>query len=196
MRRANVLPMMLALTVLGQLTDGARAQEGGKAQPVYVINQPEKLRVEGVVSLAGPIEGVVAVREPIPQGRLVAFREVEVPPVAKGEVTRLVQAGTLQAEGFVNMVVSLAGFQRSTPTRAGEVGVLLIPLEELPTRAWEEQGQALFAVEASVESKPAGPAYFATSPLRAMVAFPRYRVLLYNNTDRSVAVTVYLYLTS
>jgi hypothetical protein len=85
MRRANVLPMMLALTVLGQLTDCARAQEGGKAQPVYVINQPEKLRVEGVVSLAGPIEGVVAVREPIPQGRLVAFREVECLPWPKAK---------------------------------------------------------------------------------------------------------------
>lgn len=183
------------LGLLAQAGDG-QVPAGHKAQPVYVVNHPDTVRVQGEVRLAGPIEGEVSIRGPIPQGKAVVLGEVEVPPVQKTDTTRLVRAGTVATEGFAAMVVSFAGMQRSAPTRAGEVGVILLPAEELPTRAFEEHGQLLFAVETTAPSSPGSPPYFASQPLRATVAFPRYRVLLYNASDRTVAVTVYVYLTS
>jgi hypothetical protein len=186
---------VLLLLLVPQVT-GVRAQAPEKAQPVFVVNQPETVKVEGQVRLVGPIEGEVSIRGPIPQGKAITIGEVEVPPVQKTDVTRLVRAGTVDTEGFAAMVVSLAGMQRSAPTKAGDVGVILLPAEELPTRAWEEQGQLLFAVESHALSSPGSPPYFASQPLRATVAFPRYRVLLYNASDRTVAVTVYVYLTN
>lgn len=197
---AKTLPFVLIgvflLWVLVPNGSQLEAQSPDKAQPVYVVNQPQTVTVQGQVTLAGPIEGEVSVRGPIPQGRTIVFSDVEVAPVQKTEISRLVRAGTLATEGFVNMVVSLAGMQRSTPTRAGEVGLVLIPEEELPLRALEEFGQWLFALEAKAKSTPQAAPYFASEPLRATVAFPRYRVLLYNTSDRTVSVTVYAYLTS
>lgn len=177
-------------------SSGLRAQDPSKAQPVYVVNQPQTLTVQGEVRLAAPIEGEVSIRGPIPQGKAVVLGEVEVPPVQKTDVTRWVAAGTVNTEGFAAMVVSLAGMQRSAPTKAGEVGVVLLPVEDLPIRAFHEQGELLFAVESHVLSSPGSPPYFGSQPLRATVAFPRYRVLLYNGSDRTVTATVYVYLTN
>ncbi|MGC8917557.1 MAG: hypothetical protein ACP5NF_11340 [Thermoanaerobaculum sp.] len=184
------------LVVLATHGSRVQAQSPEKAQPVYVVNQPQTVTVQGQVSLTGPIEGEVSVRGPIPQGKTVVFSEVEVPPVQRTEIPRLARAGTLSTEGFVTMIVSLAGMQRATPTRPGEVGLILIPEEELPLRALEEFGQWLFAFETKAKTAPQAAPYFAAEPLRATVAFPRYRVLLYNTSDRTVTVTVYAYLTS
>ncbi|MGQ9496600.1 MAG: hypothetical protein ACUVRY_10205 [Thermoanaerobaculaceae bacterium] len=174
--------------------DGLKAQAGEAVQRVFVVNQPETLRIRGEVTIAEPIVGQVSVTGPIPQGRALVIKDVEVPPVSKATAPNLVFGGTVNTEGFVNMVVSLAGMQRATPTRSGEVGVILLPEEELPQRAWEEHGEALFAVVTSGQSKTGSPPYFASEPLRATVAFPRYRVFLYNNSDRTVLLTVYVYL--
>lgn len=197
---AKTLPFVLIsvflLWVLPPRGNPVQAQSPDKPQPVYVVNQPQTVTVQGQVTLAGPIEGEVSVRGPIPQGKAVVFHDVVVSPVEKSEVTRLVHAGTLATEGFVNMVVSLAGVQRATPTRSGEVGVILLPAEELPRRALEEVGQWLFAIQTHATSAAQTGPYFASEPLRATVAFPRYRVFLYNSSDRTVTVTVYAYLTN
>lgn len=190
-RTASTAPLLLVL-----LSSGLPAQDPSKAQPVYVVNQPDTVTVQGEVRLAGPIEGEVSIRGPIPQGKAVVLGEMEVPPVQKTDVNRLIRAGIITTEGFAAMVVSLAGMQRSAPSKAGDVGVILLPAEDLPTRALEEQGQLLFAVENHVLSSPGSPPYFASQPLRATVAFPRYRVLLYNASDRTVVTTVYVYLTN
>ncbi|MCX7895947.1 MAG: hypothetical protein N2447_08370 [Thermoanaerobaculum sp.] len=188
-----VVVLAAGLLLAPSFPSGAQAPQ--RPQPVFVVNQPETVQVHGEVRLAGPIEGEVSIRGPIPQGRAVVLGELEVPPVQKGEVARLVRAGSVSTEGFVNMVVSLVGMQRATPTRSGEVGVILLPAEELPLRAWEEHGQLLLAAEAHALSQPGPVPYFAAQPLRATVAFPRYRVFLYNSSDRTVVVTVYVYLT-
>lgn len=190
-RTASTVPLLLLL-----FSSGLRAQDPSKAQPVYVVNQPDTVTVQGEVRLAGPIEGEVSIRGPIPQGKALVLGEMEVPPVPKTDVNRLIRAGIITTEGFAAMVVSLAGMQRSAPSKAGDVGVILLPAEDLPTRALEEQGQLLFAVENHVLSSPGSPPYFASQPLRATVAFPRYRVLLYNASDRTVVTTVYVYLTN
>lgn len=174
--------------------DRLKAQAPEAVQRVFVVNQPETQRIRGEVTIAEPIVGQVSVTGPIPQGRALVIQDVEVPPVDKATAPNLVFGGTVNTEGFVNMVVSLAGMQRATPTRSGEVGVILLPAEELPQRAWEEHGEALFAVATSGQSKTGSLPYFASKPLQATVAFPRYRVFFYNNSDRTVLVTVYVYL--
>ncbi len=191
----------LALLLLASLPSwhpdtGQAPQEEARPAPVYVVNQPEMVRVRGEVRLVEPITGEVSVKGPIPQGQAVILRDLEVGPVSKKEYLRLEKGGTVSAEGFTTMVVSLAGMQRVSPTKGGEVGAILLPAEDLPLRAWEEHGQKLFALETHARSEPNALPYFASEPLRAVVAFPRYRVLLYNESDRTVSVTLYIYLTN
>lgn len=164
--------------------DMAIAVAPGKAQRVVIVNQPKTYTVQGEVSVNGPIR----------QGKMVILRDVLVSPVSKADTTRLVHAGTISTDGFVSMVVGVAGQTRGQAVKAGEVGALLLPDDELMLRALDEAGQLLFAAEVTASTGGGTPPYFASSQSRATVAFPRYRVLLYNTSDKSVTVNVYAYL--
>ncbi len=190
-----VKPCVLAL-LIAALATPSLAQETeeeaaipvapGKAQRVVIVNQPKTYTVQGEVSVAGPIR----------QGSMVTLRDVLVPPVGKGDTTRLVNAGTISTDGFVSMVVGVAGQIKDQMVRAGEVGAFLVPDDELTLRALEEHGQLLFAVEVKASTGGGTPPYFASSQARATVAFPRYRVLLFNTSDKTAAVNVYAYLSN
>jgi len=154
-------------------------------QPVVVVNFPETQRVAGAVA----VEGVVH------QAALASLREIEVPPVAPGDVRRLVSAGVIPTDGFGAVVLSLAGQPKGTIRQQGQVGAILVPDEEGITRAFEEKGQMQFPMEVKAEV-PLSSAYFSSGQPRLTVAFPRYRVLLYNTTDRVVTADLYAYLTN
>lgn len=154
--------------------------------PVAVTNFPETVRVEGRVVVDGPIQGT----------RLVSLAETVVAPTRKEDTTRLVPAGTVETSGFAAAVVSLLVETKAPPSRPGEVGAVLLPDDEFVLRAFQEKGVFLLAEEvAAAPPSPASP-YFAARPVRFTVAYPRYRVLLYNAGDRSVSVTVHVYLTN
>lgn len=161
------------------------AQTGSSGRAVAVTNFPDLYRVEGEVSIRGPIRS----------GSLVTLRDVLVPPVGRTDSTRLVNAGTITTDGFANVVVALAG-QVKGDVKGGTIGVLLVPEDETVVRALDEQGQFLLALEAKATGVTGRPAYFGSEPSRFAVAFPRYRVLLYNATDKTAAVTVYAYMTN
>jgi len=152
---------------------------------VVVTNFPETQRVEGGVT----VEGVVH------QAALTSLQEIEVPPVAASDLRRLVAGGVVRTDGFGAVVLSLAGQTKGMIRQQGQVGAILIPDEEPIVRAFEEKGQLQFPMEVKADV-PASAAYFSSSQPRHSVAFPRYRVLLYNSTDRAVSVDVYAYLTN
>ncbi|MDX1630559.1 MAG: hypothetical protein R3234_01760, partial [Thermoanaerobaculia bacterium] len=81
---------------------GSGARDDG-VDRVAVTNFPE----------VQPVEGRVAVTEPIPRTRLVRFQET-VGPVDRNEVTRLVDGGILEAEGFGSVTLSLGGFAKGS----------------------------------------------------------------------------------
>jgi len=161
------------------------AQERLRVTPVEVVNFPEVITVKGEVALAGTLR----------RTSLVSRTDVLVPPVKREDTTRLVDAGVIPTDGFAHGVATLIGEVKGPQGKPGEVGVILLPDEERVLRALAERGQLLLATEVKVSAIPAGAAYFAAEPLPFTVAFPRYRLLLYNSGEKTVSVTFHAYLT-
>lgn len=140
-----------------------------------------------------PVEGVVDVPRPVPHARLESMLEVVVGPAPRDEPSLWADAGTLDASGFTSVVLSLHGQLRGAPTGTGVVGLILVPDEETIQRALAE-GEVHLAIEAVADPVPTGGLYFSGSRAALPVAFPAYRVFVYNTTDRSASVNVFAYL--
>lgn len=178
------LPVVLAGTVLGLLWPAG----DGTAQdvsPVEVVNFPEVQEVGGTVR----------VDEPIPGSRLLHLGDVVVSPVPRDDTTSLVEAGRIDATGFTHVVLSLRGEVQGKLAREGGVGAVLLPDQEAVLRTFRESGRFQFPVEAVAPVELPDRGYFAGVSVRRPLAFPRYRVFFYNETDRSVEVDLYAYLT-
>ena len=63
-------------------------------------------------------------------------------------------------------------------------------------RALRQDSVVLFPLEVTVEIPLGSPGWINAESRSFQVAFPRYRVYLYNTSDKSVATTVYVYLTN
>lgn len=178
-RRWGVLALVLILVPVVLLASV------GDIQRVLVTNFPRVFRVEGEVTVKGPIR----------QTRAESFLDVLVPPIARTDTTRLVNAGTLETDGFAWVVLSFAGQLKGEALRPGELGVVLVPDEDVVRRALDEQGLLVFPLELASAPVSGRPSYFAAPPARLPVGFPRYRVLVYNNSDKSASVDLFAYLT-
>jgi len=84
---------------------------------------------------------------------------------------------------------------RGKTLHTGAVGALLLPDEEPVTRAFEEEGLTQFPIEIKASPVSGASLSFESAPERATLGFPRYRVLLYNTTDKTATVNLYAYLT-
>jgi hypothetical protein len=182
-----LVPAALSLAALAVLmltpVGTAISQE---MQEVLVMNFPDPQQIEGTVSVDGPIRS----------GRLVSFPDITVSPVKPDDVTRLIDAGVLDTDGFEHVVLSLVGQTRGEALRTGSVGVILLPDEPPIRRAFFEDGDVLVPLRLNAQTEAGPPAFFGSDALRRTVAFPRYQVFLYNTTDKTVSVTFYAYLTS
>jgi hypothetical protein len=182
-------PLTVALIILGVLAlvlsppGRAVAQE---ISSVFVTNFPKVFKVEGTVSVEGPVK----------QAKLAALREVVVPPVNPKDTVRLIQGGTVESDGFDAMVLSLQGQTKGEVYRTGSVGVFLLPDEDPIVHAFEEKGIMQFATEISAAGVSAASPYFSSNSTRSQVAFPRYRSYFYNTSDKTVTVNLYAYLTN
>jgi hypothetical protein len=141
-----------------------------------------------------PVEGAVEVVEPIPHTTLQSISEVIVSPAPRSEPSLWTEAGVLETDGFTTAVVSFHGQFRGSPSAPGAFGAVLVPEEENVLRAFAE-GEAHLVLEAVADPVPNGRLYFSASRGGLAIAFPRYRVFLYNTTDRSASVNVFAYLT-
>ena len=180
LRSKNLLLAILGLAVIAL---GARA--AGDLMDVQVVNFPDPQRVKGSVTIDGPIR----------HGDLVRFGDIIVPPVKPTDTTHLIQAGSLLTDGYTHAVLSLSGLTNGDVTRRGAVGVFLIPEEELVLRTFLEAGQVQFPLEVSAPNVTSSSAYFASKAEYQTIAFPRYRVLLWNTSDKTVTVNLFAYLT-
>lgn len=141
------------------------------------------------------VNGAVAVEGVVHQAALTSLREIEVPPVAPTDVRRLIDGGVVPTDGFGAVVLSLAGQPKGMVRQKGQVGAILFPDEEPIVHTFEEKGLIQFPMEVRADV-PVSAANFNSDLQRNMVGFPRYRVMLYNTTDRTVSVDVYAYLTN
>ncbi len=156
------------------------------AREVFVTNWPEIQKVDGEVAIRGPV-------------RLASFSQTDhliVAPVDPSATTRLVDGGTLDVDGFAHVVVGIAGQTKGDVGRPGTVGAFLVPDVETVRNAFFERGEMLFTLHVEAPGVSSASPYFASRQARYEVAFPRYRVYLYNTSDKSAEVELYAYRTN
>jgi hypothetical protein len=121
----------------------------------------------------------------------VEFEGFNVPPVQRDDVTQLVEIGTIDTDGFTELALSIGGEFRETVPTEGHIGALLIP--DIPSHVFllEKEGEFVFPLEVKVRIQ--GQRLFVSEPHTVRVAFPRYRVYLYNETRSTAAVKLYAY---
>lgn len=125
----------------------------------------------------------------------VSFTRIQVPPVERANTTQLIDAGTIETDGFTELVFSLGGeFKEGIPT-TGRVGVVLIPDIDVFQTLLINEGEFIFPLEAQADIKDLASAIFVSSQQTARVAFPRYRVYLYNETSSGAMVSLFVYRT-
>ena len=178
-----LVPLCLAFLFVLFLIGAAPADE---IQKVFVTNFPSVQRVSGTVSVEGTIRHAVARQ----------FKEIVVPPVQPSEVSRLIPAGILEVDGFTSVVLAMNGQAKGKPLKPGAVGAILLPDEESVSRLFEEEGKAQFSLEIRTAAFSAASPYSASDPQRFLVAFPRYRIWLYNTSDASISTNLFAYLTN
>jgi len=179
--------MMLAVIALLPVSGtqvGARAAGDDGVQEVIVTNFPGTQRIEGSVTVDGAVR----------QASFVSLEELEVPPVSRDDVQRLIDAGLLETEGFGAVVLSLTGGHKGRMKVAGNVGVILLPDVESVQRVFVDRGHMQYPLEVIAPAILDVPHFHSDQP-RFVLGFPRYRVLLYNTTDTTVTVNLYAYLT-
>lgn len=183
--RPGIRPLAVAaltVAILLALPLDAVTQE---IQHVLVTNFPPVQSVEGTVTIGAPV--------PLAAQR--AARQIVVPPVGRTQTTRLVSAGVLETDGFPSVVLSLYGETKGAVGRSGSVGAILVPDETGIVTAFDEQGLTHFALETVAPAVSGVTPLFASNQTRYTIGFGRYRILLFNETDRTVTVDLVAYLT-
>jgi hypothetical protein len=183
--RTMVLALALVFVALLALPPAQGAAQE-QARSVRVVNFPALQKIAGTVDIDGPV----------PHSSLVVFKDISVPPVEPAETGRLIDGGTLSADGFTAMVLSLSGRAGGRALRSGTVGALLIPDEDAIVKAFEEDGQMQFQIDLAAPLTQGTFRMTATSQSRYTLGFPRYRLRFYNTTDKTVTVNLYAYLTN
>lgn len=184
MRASFLFAALLALLLAGSGRPAGGA--GEEVRPVRVVNFPAVQQVKGQVGIEGTVR----------HAALVTIDDLVVPPVEPTETGRLVDGGTLPADGFTSVVLSLGARAGGRALRSGSVGAILIPDEEEITRSFEQDAQVLFPLEISAPLTQGSYRMTAAAQSRHTLGFPRYRVRLYNTTDKVVHATLYAYLTN
>ena len=171
--------VLLAFTPLGTTV----SQE---LQDIRILNFPDTQRIEGTVSVDGPVRAA----------ELRSFTNVTVPPVQPEDTTRLIHAGTLDADGYGHVVLSLLVQARGESKGPGSVGAILVPDEATARRAFLEIGQPLASLRFQSPVDAGTSTFFGSQGGRQPLAFPRYQVFLYNTTETTVSVNLHAYVSS
>lgn len=182
MRAQIVLAATATVAALVVLTGWNRPVVADAPQPVTVTNLPEIQR----------IEGRVVVTEPIPQTRF-ETKKALVTPADFSDTNHWTDAGSLETNGFTSVTLSLGGSLQGT-SQAGTVGVILIPDVPEVTGSLRTYGVPQFGLRAEARVVPSPGAVFSSDSVTLRLGFPRYRVMLYNSTQKAADTVVYAYL--
>ncbi len=154
---------------------------------------PEEVVVSNLPDIV-PIKGEVTVLGTVRQASMVRRLGVIVPPVGRDETESLVEVDPVETDGFTGIALSLQGDVRGTVGRDGAVGAVLVPDEEPILETMRKEGLIQLPLEvAATLSREQRPEFSARE--HQALSFPRYRIYLYNSTDRTIDLNLYLYLT-
>lgn len=121
--------------------------------------------------------------------QFLAARGIVVAPVPRSDVSNLVDAGTIDCEGFEHLVLNLALEMKGPVEPGGTVGAIMVP-DVFP---YDRALRVLQIVHPSAElliPLEGTSAYLAAKQLRIEIGFPRYRVLLWNSGRATVTASV------
>ena len=125
----------------------------------------------------------------------VSFERVQVAPVERSATPSLVEVGTVETDGFSELVFSLGGeFKEGVPS-SGTIGAILIPDIDIFQYLLRNEGQFIFPLEVIFEVGKMNGAMFVSPAQTAKVAFPSYRVYMYNETTSGATVSLFVYRT-
>jgi hypothetical protein len=150
---------------------------------VQVNNFPATQQIKGSVSLEGTT-------------KFIAKESVLVPPSQRAEVTEMIDAGTIEMDGYSSLVISLQGEMRSDVFSSGTIGVLLVPHEGSILRILRDAKRALYPIESTANTKSGASIYFESEQAQQRIAFSRYKIYLYNTTNKQAEANVYLFLSN
>jgi len=153
-------------------------------------NGPTRVVVENL-QRPHPVRGTVEVRNVIPHATLVRSEDIVVSPANLDETTQWTDAGILDAHGYTFLHLSLQGQLKGRPFREGSVGAILLPEEEPVLRSFREDGEVHLSLNSVAQVAAVGTYAFSDSRPSLPLFFPRYRVFLYNSTDKSAEVNLY-----
>jgi hypothetical protein len=149
-----------------------------------------------MLSAAGLVSAAQAGMEPIDGSTsLIGVRGISVSTCHRTDVRSLVDAGTFDADGYCGLVLNLAGQMKGADDAGGDVGAILIPDVAPFDQAHANMGLLPASIEISVHVSSRSSPYFMAKQQRADVGFPRYRVLLYNETNSPLGVSFFVYRT-
>jgi hypothetical protein len=180
----NHLLLAVGVAVLAALASWNRPVVADAPQAVTVTNFPEVQQITGRVTVS----------EPIPQTRY-ETRKVVVTPAPLTDTNHLTDAGTIDTAGFTHVTLGLSGFLQGS-AQAGAVGVVLVPDVPEVTNAFRTYGVIQLGLRAEAVLSPSQSGLFSTEPATFRLGFPRYRILLYNATQKSADAAVYVYLST
>jgi hypothetical protein len=141
------------------------------------------------------VDGTMAIGSPIPSTHLLEVSTV-VSPADPRDLHEYTDAGVVDLSGFSEAVLSLGGEIKGTSSGESLVGVVLIPDESRVEDAFLNHQEILFPLTVEAEVGRLSGGIFGSPQEAVRLAFPRYRVFLYNSGRSSVSATLYIYLST
>jgi len=165
---------------------------------VNVKNFPETQQVRGDVQVNNfpatqQVKGSVSLEDTT---KFIARESVVVPPSQRADMTEMVDAGTIEMDGYSSLVISLQCEMRSGVFSSGVIGVLLVPYEKSIIRILRDTKRVIYPIESMANTKSGDSVYFESEQSQQRIAFSRYKMYLYNTTDKQAEANIYLYLSN
>ena len=126
---------------------------------------------------------------------MVGARGIQVPPVQRTEVANMIDAGTIDAEGFTHLTINLAAELKGPAVHAGVIAAVLIPDVPPFDVAYRTLGLLPASLDLTAAVAPHGGLYCMAKQQTLEVGFSRYRVLLYNTSGSAATVAFFAYRT-
>ena len=186
MTKPVITAIVLAFFLYATFVPRSSHAQSSQTLDVKILNFPETQQVKGSVSIEGTTSHSTFFKK----------EGIVVPTSRRNELTELTYAGIVETDGFTSISANVQGEIKSGSFASGTIGVLLIPDEEPILRSFRDGKRVPFPVETTATVKSGDSSYFDSAETRQRVAFPRYRLYLYNTVNKAVEANIYLYLSN
>jgi hypothetical protein len=198
MRILVTAALFISLHCFSVLIFPSHQAEAAEVDDVNVRNFPETQQIRGDVQVINfpatqQIRGSVSVDG---MTKFIAKDGLIVPPSQRAELNEMVYAGTIDTDGFTSLMIALQGEMRSDVFFSGTIGVLLVPDEKPILRILRDAKRVQYPIECKALSKLSDSVYFESEQVQQRIAFSRYKMFLYNTTNKQAEANVYLYLSN